>query len=84
MGRSFSLRRMRTDLVRKLFNLLDVVRLTVDLPEEGVEAGREGAVVDVLVRDGIEYYMVEFEPHPPDDLCLPILEAHQLEIVHAY
>jgi len=40
-------------------NLYDVVRLTVDLPDEGLSAGAVGAVVHVFEKPSLAYE-VEF------------------------
>jgi len=55
--------------------LLDVVAIPEDIPEIGIEAGREGAVVDILPdgtlvvdvvnEDGSTVDMIDLDPGPP-------------------
>ena len=59
-------------------NLLDVVILTEDLPEENLPSGSIGAIVDILTQPHLAY-MVEFPgSHPDDTPKLPVLLPRQI------
>jgi hypothetical protein len=68
-------------------NLLDVVALTVDLPEYNLCQGQVGTVVEIL--DSGEAFEVEFSDSRPERLCQRQrrtyesigLRAHQLMVL---
>lgn len=59
--------------------LLDVVALTVDLPEKGLQRGQVGTIVEELA-EGV--YEVEFSDTEGVTYALVALNAEQLMILH--
>ena len=59
--------------------LLEVVALTVDLPEEGLVRGQVGTVVEVYAPDA---YEVEFVDDSGHTYALQTLLRHQLMVLH--
>lgn len=60
-------------------NLLDVVVLTEDVPEEKLRRGALGTVVEEFGGDS---FLVEFADPQGVTYAMPILTAHQLLKVH--
>ncbi|BAC91935.1 DUF4926 domain-containing protein [Gloeobacter violaceus] len=58
--------------------LLDVVRLRVDLPVEHLAAGTKGTVVEVFSPDD---FLVEFADGDGRTLAMPVLRREQLQVV---
>jgi hypothetical protein len=65
--------------VNDVFQLLDVVALTVDLPERGLGRGQVGTVVELLAPDAFE---VEFCDNRGRTYACLALKASQLMILH--
>lgn len=59
--------------------LLDVVALTDDLPESGLQRGQVGAVVEVLAPDVYEVEFVDDEGHTYAELAI---KADKLLVLH--
>lgn len=59
-------------------NLYDVVELAVDLPEQGLEAGMIGTVVDVY--DDPRAFEVEFDDEDGVEIALLALKPEQLRL----
>ena len=59
--------------------LLDVVALTTDLPEEGLVRGQVGTVVEILSPDA---YDVEFSDNDGRTYAQAALEGPQLMVLH--
>ncbi len=64
----------------KKFNLFDVVALTTDLPEENLEQGQVGAIVEVY-NDG-EAFEVEFVDKNGCTYGLLTLRPEQIMLLH--
>lgn len=60
-------------------NLLDVVALTVDLPDKGLQRGQVGTIVQQLADD---VYEVEFSDNDGVTYALVALSIEQLMILH--
>jgi len=65
--------------MNKPIELLDVVALTVDLPEDELVRGQVGTVVEIL-SDG--YFEVEFSDDEGKTYAMLPLAADQLIILH--
>ena len=59
--------------------LLDVVALTVDLPEDGLLRGQVGTVVEVYTPDAFE---VEFSDIQGRTYAMTSIRANQLMLLH--
>ena len=59
--------------------LLDVVALTIDLPEKGLVRGQVGTVVEMLAPDA---YEVEFSDDEGRTYALAALRGDQLIVLH--
>ena len=60
-------------------NLLDVVALTEDLPEKGLQRGQVGTVVEQLARS---VYEVEFSDNEGRTYAMVPLRTEQLMVLH--
>jgi hypothetical protein len=60
-------------------NILDVVALTVDLPDKGLQRGQVGTIVEQLADD---VYEVEFSDTDGVPYALVALKVGQLMILH--
>lgn len=59
--------------------LLDVVALTEDLPERGLQRGQVGTVVELLAPDVFD---VEFSDHQGQTYAMLSLKSTQLIVLH--
>ena len=59
-------------------NELDAIRLSVDLPEEGLRKGMVGAIVMIFTQP-YEAYMVEFCDNEGRTIAMPTLKPDQVE-----
>lgn len=62
-----------------MFQLLDVVALTIDLPDEGLQRGQVGTIVEQLAD---LVYEVEFSDTNGITYALVALKADQLMTLH--
>lgn len=62
-----------------MFQLLDVVALTIDLPDEGLQRGQVGTIVEQLAD---LVYEVEFSDTDGVTYALVALKADQLMTLH--
>lgn len=62
-----------------MMQLLDVVALTVDLPDKGLQRGQVGTIVEELAEGVFE---VEFSDNDGVTYALVALRAEQLMILH--
>ena len=60
-------------------SLLDVVALTLDLPDQGLRRGQVGTVVEVLSP---EVYEVEFSDNLGRTYAMVALKADQVMVLH--
>ncbi len=58
--------------------MLDLVATTIDLPEEGIDKGDEGTIVEILAP-GV--FLVEFCDDDGVTLSTLVLKAEQLRVV---
>ena len=65
--------------MNEAIQLLDVVALTVDLPERGLHRGQVGTVVEIHSQDAFD---VEFNDDNGRTYALLALRAHQLLVLH--
>jgi hypothetical protein len=65
------------------FKLLECVELIVDLPEEELEAGATGTIVEVLDAEKWDY-IVEFLDDEGYTLGVPVVHADQIRLMRAY
>lgn len=61
-----------------LRNELDVIKLAVDIPEEGLKKGMVGAIVMIFTQP-YEAYMVEFCDNEGRTIAMPTLKPDQLQ-----
>ncbi len=70
-------------ITKKCAEELDVVRLLVDLPEQGLGRGEEGTVL--LVFNGQpEHYLVEFADREDVALATFVVSSEQIEVVWSF
>ena len=62
-----------------MIKLLDVVALTVDLPDRKLQRGQVGTVVELLAPD---VYEVEFSDDEGQTYAMLALQAEQLMVLH--
>lgn len=67
-------------MVDRGFKLFDSVVLKRDYPGDGLRAGDQGAIVEVLQGPGGIGYMVEFADDEGRTLALPVVLAPDLEL----
>ncbi len=65
--------------MRKIFKLLDVVALSVNLPKKGLLKGQVGTIVEILSDD---YFEVEFSNNEGKTYSLLPLKSSQLIQLH--
>ena len=65
--------------MKKIFNLLDIVALSEDLPKEGLLKGQVGTIVEILSD---EFFEVEFSNNKGVTYSLLALKSSQLIQLH--
>lgn len=71
-----------TVVSKAMFSLLDVVKLEVDLPEEGLGKGAQGAIVYEFYVPNVAYE-VEFTSAEPGELLTVTLLPVQISLIWA-
>ncbi|MEB3310390.1 MAG: DUF4926 domain-containing protein [Snowella sp.] len=67
--------------MKKTINEIDIVTLTQDLPELGLNKGQTGTVVDIS-ESGV--FLVEFSNEKGEMISLESLTREQIELVISY
>lgn len=69
--------------MKMTFSLFDVIRLEVDLPEDGLVKGDRGTIVHEFFVPKVAYE-VEFVSPQPGELLTVALSAEQMSLIWKY